>query len=185
METKKSDQSLFVTMLVSILSFMFVREVFAQSTHDEWWALVEECVAVRVEQELSETGGLPAGSEFYIRWENICAERIPYPDTSADIEVATFTPEFEVRPFVQRDVMNAANYSRMEITSLNDSVTIEDVSVNRGNCDFTHTLREIKANFPMTLSYARKTTGYLTCNVGDVREVTIHTNVGDVTYRTR
>lgn len=68
-------------------------------------------------------------------------------------------------------------YQRVYVTSLDDSITVKQVVINRGNCSINRYLPQV----PVRLGYSQSVYA-VTSPVCDILEVKVMTNKGDVVY---
>lgn len=178
MQIIKNTGSLIVVLTIAALALSIVAYAPKSSAND-WWSQVEQCVAEKADAKRnSDDSWLDAW--MFTEWENECANAIPDPD-----EVALEDIELEIR--VSSRPSRASDVARTEMTiiSLSDRVIIEGLKVNRGNCSYSHHPTIARDNHPKSLGYGQGDTVYMYCAADRIREVTVYTSAGEITYSFR
>lgn len=151
---------------------------------DPWWAEIETCVNKK-ETAKKNSGDSHIDPWMYQEWEDECAKATPDIPSAAGLNVSS-TPldelKFDISVYNNFNTLAQRNYTILSTVSLNDDVTITDFVINRGNCGYFRSILSDVNDLPVKVKYAEKQNVYLKCKVDAVREVTIVTTVGEITY---
>lgn len=178
MQIIKDVKSLVLTVFVAISALAVGYSGYSKA--DPWWAEVERCVKGKEVAYAKESSDGLTAPWMYNEWEEECAASIPDPNDIAleDIELEI---KISSRPSRASDVAR----TEMAIISLSDRVIIEGLKVNRGNCSYSHHPILKKDNHPRSLGYGQGDTVYMYCAADRIREVTVYTSAGELTYNFR
>lgn len=176
MQIIKNTRSLIVVLTIAALALLIVAYAPKSSAND-WWSQVEQCVKGKEVAYAKESSDGLTAPWMYNEWEEECAESIPDPN-----DVALEDIELEIK--VSSRPSRASDVARSEIAiiSLSDRVIIEGLKVNRGNCTYSHHPTISRDNHPKSLGYGQRDIVYLYCAADLIREVTVYTNAGELTY---
>lgn len=179
----KSIRSAFASLIIAVAA-MFGIGYNNSAVADPWWDLVNECV-IEKEQAKQNSDDTHVEPWMYQEWEDECARAIPDIPSAAGLNVSS-TPldelEFDISVYNTFVTLAQRNYTILSTVSLNDDVTITDFVINRGNCGYFRSILSDVNDLPVKMKYAEKQNVYLKCKVEAVREVTIVTTVGEITY---
>lgn len=159
---------------------------------------VEACMASRFD-DIRKVEGQDYPISYQIQQEvkGDCVAKLGYDDAPMDDyddepagkpapHISRPEPEFKVSISSRTNKMTGALVPVISIVSLNDSVVIDNIIVNRGNCKFYNIRAMLQGGInSQPLNYGQKAVFESRQCQGEVLEIIVQTNLGNVQYKAR